>query len=354
MTALRLPAIVGCTMILREAVRQKARELGFDLIGITGPGPSGHSALYRQWLARGYHAGMGYLARPDAVERRADPRILMPEVRSIVVVGLNYYPGEFRALTVGAGLVSRYAWGADYHDVMMEKLEGLASAVQGMVGRAVAHRAYVDFGALMERELANRAGLGWFGKNAMLIHPRTGSYLFLGELLLDVALTLDRDVPADRCGTCTACLDACPTGALVEPGVIDARRCISYLTIEHRGIIPEALRPRIGDWVFGCDVCQEVCPWNQRFAHIADASILRPSHSVLDLAEVLSLDDAAFRDRFRDTPLWRTKRSGLLRNAAIVLGNQHAAFAVPALRRASRDADPLIREHAVWALSQIG
>lgn len=340
-------------MTLGPEVTQAARELGFDLVGITDPRPSDHMPRYHEWLAQGFHAGMGYMARPDTVEKRADPLVLMPEVRSILVVGLNYYPGQDRPADVGDGRVSRYAWGADYHEVMMGKLEALAGAVASLSGGAVSHRAYVDFGPLLERELARRAGMGWFGKNTNLIHPKLGSYFFIGELLLDVMLVPDANVIEGRCGSCTACLDACPTGALVAPGVLDARRCVSYLTIEHRGVIPEPLRPQIGDWVFGCDICQEVCPWNRRFAQRADASIFHPTRSMLDLAEILALDEDEFRKHFRNTPLWRAKRSGLLRNAAVVLGNQRAVRAVPALERACRDADPVVREHAAWALDRI-
>jgi epoxyqueuosine reductase len=235
---------------------------------------------------------------------------------------------------------------------MMEKLGQLAERIAYLVGNPVTHRAYVDFGPLMERELAHRAGLGWFGKNTNLIHPASGSYFFLGELLLDLALEPDVRPQIDHCGTCTACLDACPTGALVAPHVLDARRCISYLTIEHRDAIPEEIRPLMGDWVFGCDICQEVCPWNKRFARLTEPSPFNPERPMLDLIELLALDDDAFRARFQDTPLWRPRRIGLLRNAAVVLGNLNLPVAVPALERACSDENPLVAEHAAWALDQ--
>ncbi len=339
---------------LTAEVKKHALRVGFDLVGITKPHPSAHAVRYRDWLAKGYHADMGYMARPDAVEKRTDPRVVMPEARSIVVVGLNYYPGDFPPLRAGHGRVSRYAWGGDYHDVIMGRLRQLADRIERLVGEPVAHRAYVDFGPLLERELAQRAGLGWFGKNTSLIHPTLGSYVFLGELLL--ALELEADAPLDesRCGSCSACLDACPTGALVGPGVLDARRCISYLTIEHRSTIPEALRPLIGDWVFGCDICQEVCPWNKRFARRAEALVVEPRRQTLDLIELLALDEHAFRARFRETPLWRPRRAGLLRNAAVVLGNLGSSAALPILKRLSGDEDRLIAEHAAWAWRRIG
>lgn len=338
---------------LEEGLKREARRVGFSIAGITRPRASAQMARYRDWLRQGYHGGMGYMARPDAVERRADPRSVMPEVRSIVVVAMNYYPGEFPPTSPRQGRISRYAWGADYHDVMMERLEQLAAWIGEHVGRSVAHRLYVDFGPLLERELAQRAGLGWIGKNTNLIHPMLGSYVFLGELLVDVPLEPDAAFQDSRCGSCTACIDACPTGALVSPGVVDARRCISYLTIEHRGPIPEELRPLLGDWVFGCDVCQEVCPWNKRFARPAPASPLEPVRPRLDLIELLTLDECAFRARFRETPLWRPRRAGLLRNAAVVLGNQGSSAAVPALARACQDESSLIAEHAGWALDQL-
>jgi epoxyqueuosine reductase len=338
---------------LTREVKREAGRLGFGLVGIADPSPSAHARRYRDWLARDYHADMGYLARPDAIQKRADPRILMPSVRSIVVVGMNYYPGSFPPTTEREGRVSRYAWGSDYHHVMMEKLERLAGWVTDQVDRPVAHRSYVDFGPLMERELAQRAGLGWLGKNTNLIHAALGSYVFLGELLLDIELEPDRPFAGDRCGSCTACLDACPTGALVAPRTLDARRCISYLTIEHRDAIPEALRPPMGDWVFGCDICQEVCPWNKRFARPARSAVLDPARPTLDLIELLMLDESRFQARFRNTPLWRPRRAGLLRNAAVVLGNLGAPAAIPALEQARDSDNPLLVEHAAWALEQI-
>ena len=338
---------------LTEAVKEKARRLGFDLAGIVHPGPSDHLSRYKAWLAKGYHAEMGYLSRPDALKKRADPRVLMRGIRSVVVVGLNYYPGDHDEHEESQGKVARYAWGVDYHDVLLDGLGRMAAWLEDHLGRDVIYRPYVDFGPLMERALAQRAGLGWFGKNTNLIHPDIGSYFFLGELLLDVPLAADDPFRGGRCGTCTACLDACPTGALVAPGALDARRCISYLTIEHRGGIPEAMRPLFEDWVFGCDICQEVCPWNQRFASPADPSVFHPSRPVLDLIDVMGLDEDGFRARFRETPLWRAGRGGLLRNAAVTLGNLGAPAGVAALEAAADDQDPLVREHARWALRRI-
>jgi epoxyqueuosine reductase len=236
---------------------------------------------------------------------------------------------------------------------MLERLHQLAHWIDSRTSHPLTYRAYVDTGPLLERDLAQQAGLGWIGKNTNLIHPDHGSYFFLGELLLDLDLETDTPSVVDRCGTCTACLDACPAGALVAPRTLDARRCISYLTIEHRAAIPESLRPLLGDRVFGCDICQDVCPWNRRFARPTDEPAFSPLHATLDLVELLGLDEDAFRARFRETPLWRPRRAGLLRNAAVVLGNLSDSAAIPTLEAARADPHFLVAEHATWAIRQI-
>jgi epoxyqueuosine reductase len=316
---------VGQTGLTRR-IKEEARALGFDLVGVAPLAPSAYGDFYQRWLARGYAGEMAYLARPDAVAKRRDPRLLLPEARSVVVVALNYYQGPPPPAPDGVvrrGRVARYAWGHDYHDLMWARLDRLAAFVAAQVGRPVPHRRYVDTGPLLERELAARAGLGWIGKNTMLINPRLGSWLFLGELLL--ALDLDYDPPfaADRCGTCTRCLQACPTGCILPERALDATRCISYLTIELKSAeIPPSVRPRVGHWVFGCDVCQQVCPWNRFALPTAEPAFHpRPGLPAPDLDDLLALDDAAFRRRFRGSPLLRAKRSGLQRNAAVALSN---------------------------------
>ncbi len=338
---------------LADGIKAEAWRLGLNLAGITDPAVGVPTTFYTDWLAQGYHAEMDYLARPDAVAKRADPRRIMPEIRSILVVGMDYYPADCPPAEGLVGRVSRYAWGADYHELMLERLEQLASWIDRQMARPLTYRAYVDTGPLLERALAHQAGLGWIGKNTNLVHPDHGSYFFLGELLLDLDLEPDTPWSEDRCGSCTACLDACPTGALVAPHTLDARRCISYLTVEHRGAIPEALRPLLADRVFGCDICQEVCPWNRRFARPTDEPGLQPLHPTLDLLELLELDEDAFRARFRETPLWRARRAGLLRNAAVVLGNLGNPAAIPSLEVARSDPNPLVAEHAAWAMEQI-
>ena len=319
---------------LEGRLKAAAYGLGFDLCGIAAFGPADTAAQFDAWLAAGYHGEMAYLARRREVTG----------VTHAIVVALDYGGKE------PDGPVARYARGRDYHDVMLERLAELHRWLEAEVGRPVSGKAYVDTGPILERDLARRAGLGWFGKNTMLIHPRLGSFFFLGAILVDLELTADAPFESERCGTCTRCLDACPTQALVAPGVMDARRCISYLTIELKGAIPETLRSGLGDHVYGCDVCQDVCPWNVRFARPLDEPALAP-RTEIDAVEMLALDDAGFRERYRGTAITRAKRRGLARNAAVVLGNRGDASALPVLERAaSEDPDPVVREHAAWAI----
>ena len=348
---------------LAEAVREEARALGFTLVGIARPDPSGHLPFYRAWLAAGRHGEMGYLARPDAVSRRSDPRGSLAEVRSVVVVGLDYFADAANppADDPARGVIARYARGRDYHRVLKGKLLALAKRIEKHTPASARARAYVDTGPILERELAQRAGLGWFGKSTMLIHPRRGSWFVLGALLVDVELDPDAPFAADHCGSCARCLDACPTGALLgrdDDGapVIDSTRCISYLTIELRGAIPRALRPAIGNRIFGCDICQEVCPFNgPKFVQLTREADFRPRPltEAPPLLELIGMDEAAW-DRFtRGSALRRAGRAGLLRNVAVALGNWGAEAAVPALARALEDVEPLVRGHAAWALGRI-
>ena len=352
-------------MSLTQRICDRARDLGFDLAGVVPAHPVPHLDAYHSWLAQGYHGEMGYMARPDRVERRADPTRLIPGVRSIVCVGLNYYPGAWPAglrRDPSLGLVSNYAWGLDYHALMMPRLEELAAFVRSEVGtgdgagRGVATRAYVDTGPVLERAYAAEAGLGFIGKNTCLIHPRMGSWLFLGEILLDLELDSTSEKTGVGCGTCTRCLDACPTGALVAPYVLDARRCISYLTIELKGPIPHELRPLMGNWIYGCDVCQEVCPW-QRFARPTGERFFQtagPGRAAPVLLDLIGMDEETFRQRYGGSPIFRGGRGRLLRNAAVALGNWGNEQAVPALVSALSDVESLVRAHAAWALGRIG
>jgi len=349
-----------------QQIAAHAHRLGFDLVGIVPVAPPATFHHFLAWLAHNYQGEMSYLSRPDALAKRKDPTLNLPDARTIVVVGANYYTGSLPTLVReerSLGIVASYAWGDDYHDVLRPRLDELAALIQVETGKAMTYRATVDTGPLLERDLAVRAGLGFVGKNTNLIHPRMGSWFFLGALLttspLPQAVSYGElgSTPAQgTCGDCTRCLDACPTGAIVEPYVLDARRCISYLTIEQQGPIPRELRPMIGNRIFGCDICQEVCPWNRRFSRPTSEPAFQPRPGAVAprLLDLMTLDDEGFRQQFRKSPISRAKRRGLLRNVAVALGNWGDAAAVPVLTRALQDADPLIRGHAAWALGRIG
>jgi len=337
---------------LTAHLKATARALGFTLAGACpAVEPTGASRL-AEWLQRGYAGQMDYIAaRQTAYEH---PRHVLDGVRSVLVLGLPYGTVEPQPVQPGQGRISRYAWGeGDYHDVIHDRLKRLIAWLTKRVPAAQA-RGVVDTAPLLEREFAQLSGLGWIGKHTLLINKPAGSYFFLAALLTDQELAYDEPFTADHCGTCRACLDACPTQAFPQPYVLDATRCISYLTIELRDSIPELLRPGIGDWLFGCDVCQEVCPWNHREPDSADP-VFQPAaaSNPVDLIGLFSLDDEAFRRRFRHTPLWRAKRRGILRNAAIVLGNQRAVAARAALAHGLSDAEPIVREACQWALDRI-
>ena len=333
-----------------ERVRGLARQAGFDVAGLARveavPAEAGRLL---EWLAAGKHGDMGYLARDPA--RRSDPARVLPGARTVLSVGLNYWPGELETPPERAGRVAKYALGRDYHKVFETRLKrlerDLSRAFSGMRSRRA-----VDHGPVLEKLWAERAGLGWRGKHTNLVSREYGSWLLLGELILDRTFLPDAAEP-DHCGTCTRCITACPTGAITAPYQLDARLCISYLTIEHRGPIPEPLRPLLGDRVFGCDYCLDVCPWN-RFARTAREADFRPRPGSLapDLMELLALTEETFLERFAGTPVMRAKREGLARNAAVALGNIGGPECVPALNAALDDPSPVVREHAAWALSR--
>jgi epoxyqueuosine reductase len=338
---------------LSQQIKARAYLLGFDLVGITTAAPLAHVGHYHAWVAQGFAGEMGYMTRH--VDKRLAPSGVLSGVQSLIVLGLNYHTTPAPAQTShGRGWISQYAWGEDYHTVLGDKLAALVAYIRDIEGPAVQTRWYVDTGPILERELAWRAGLGWPGKHTNLINRGLGSWLFLGVILLDCELTYDEPA-TPHCGTCTRCLIACPTGALVAPGVLDARRCISYLTIELRGPIPRHLRPLMGTHIFGCDICQAVCPWNRRAPESPAAAFFpRAGYAAPELLPLLGLSDEEFRLRFRGSPIKRTKRRGLLRNVAVALGNLQDVRAIPALTNALRDAEPLIRGHAAWALGRIG
>lgn len=343
-----------------DRLKQRAIELGFNLVGLTHAQPSPRLNDYLRWIEAGYQGGMGYMARPDRVTRRRDLNIILDGAASLVMVGLDYHalniPPEILN-DPARGRFAAYAWGADYHEVLTPRLEALADWLRAESGIAFTHRAYVDTGAVLERSHAQQAGMGFIGKNTMLIHPRRGSTFFLGELITTLEFdTYDSPLPQETmCGRCTRCLSACPTDAFPRPHVLDASRCISYLTIEHKGSIPLELRARMGNWVYGCDVCQEVCPW-QRFALPASENSFYPA--ALDtvappLLDLLMMDQTQFSARYGHTAAARIKRERLVRNACVAAGNWGSARALPALNALLTDPSPLIRAHAAWAVYNI-
>ena len=345
-----------------ERIRHRAREMGFGAVGVAPVRPSDYGDAYEHWIGEGMHGEMAYLARQDAVARRRDPAVLVPGARSAVVVALEYFNADGEpdaAADPSRGIVARYARNDDYHELMKGRLIALQDWINAEL-LPVQGRAYVDTGAVLERELAQRAGLGWYGRNTMLIQPRRGSYWFLGVILLDVELAYDAPFRQEHCGTCSACVTACPTGALLgrdESGAprMDARRCISYLTIELRGPIPRDLRPLIGNRIYGCDICQEVCPWNSFATPASEESFLaREGLDGPKLIEWMTMTQEEFSARFKGSPIKRAKRRGLLRNVAVALGNWGSPEAVPALAVALNDEEPLVRGHAAWALGRIG
>jgi len=344
--------MVGQATDLKARLKDHARNLGFDLVGVARAGPTPSADRYAEWVQAGRAATMAYLTRPDAVEKRRDVRNLWPEARSVIVVAANYYAGEHPPPDDRPrGRVARYAWGEDYHEVIADRLRALLAFLNREAGRPVRGKVYVDTGPVLERAWAVQAGLGWIGKNSMLIHPRLGSYLFLGVLLVDLELEPDPPFPFDHCGTCTRCIEACPTGCIRPDRTLEAERCLSYLTIERREGIPEDLRPAVGDWLFGCDICQEVCPWNRRFARPTPEPAFQPREGIarMLLEEILQMDEAAFRSRFRRSPIRRAKWRGLVRNALVVAGNLRARALAPWIGSWREHEDPMLREHAEWA-----
>ncbi len=367
-----------------ETLKRLTLEEGLDGVGICRAEPSGHVAFLKRWLDDGRHGEMAWLARADALARRADVRKVMRDVRSVLVATQSYFQEDDAGVPEdpARGVIARYARGRDYHRVMKKALLRVHRRFEEAEGAPVLGYAYVDTGPLLERELAHRSGLGWFGQNTMLIHPRRGSFFFLGVLLLAVEVEeVDDTTIRDHCGSCRACLDACPTSALLGRDasgapVMDAVRCISYLTIEHRGPIPEELRPAIANRVFGCDICQEACPFNERFAeggaegeYAARGPGDRPRgvapeprsegahHPGTDgppLLSLMEMDVDAWEAFSRGSPIRRAGRDGLLRNVAVALGNWGSGEAVPALARALEREGPLVRMHAAWALGRIG
>ena len=342
---------------VRRILEERAQEAGFDLVGVTSAEPlrEGGERL-REWQEAGMAADMSYMQRP--VELISNPRKLQKSARSVVSLGVSYYPGDHPENTVGGGRVARYAWGKDYHVVIKERLFRLREELERELGVKIKARGFTDAVPLLERSAAQHAGLGFFGRNSCIINGEVGSYFFIADLILDLQLEPD-DHGSGTCGRCTRCMDRCPTGAITAPGVVDARLCISYLTIENRGGIPRELRPLVGDWAFGCDICQEVCPYNKTKATQSrwpEFSEEAGAGAYLEIVEVLDIrTDEEFERRFSGTPLTRPGRAGLLRNCCVAAGNLKLEKAVPALIRClQEDSSALVRGHAAWALGEIG
>jgi len=344
----------------RELVIRAARECGFELAGVAPAGPVAEFDHYERWLEQGMAAGMSYLAGRRG-ELRRDARNLLPSARSVICVGKLYNTAEPYSTELedpARGWISRYAWGRDYHEVMREGLERLAGRLGELVGCGFDYRVCVDTAPLLERSYARLAGLGWIAKNTCLINERLGSWIFLGELLTSLEIEPDRP-PPDRCGSCTRCIDACPTQAIVPLSsasgprwAVDSRRCISYFTIEHRGALPVEARAGVGRHVFGCDICQDVCPWNRRAPAGSD-----PAFAAREVAppleELAALSEAEFRERFRPTPVWRARYRGFLRNVAVAMGNSGLEQFREPLERLAAGEDPVVAEHAAWALKRL-
>jgi epoxyqueuosine reductase len=339
-------------------LQAEAARLGFGLFGITRPIQPAHWKEYTAWLKAGRHATMTYLSSERGIQMRAQPEQILENCRSVIVLGLPYHPDipglpqENKHLT---GRIASYAWGEDYHQVILALLGEMATRITQQFPNSN-YRIYTDTGPILERDLAQIAGLGWIGKNTCLIAPGVGSFFFLAEIFTTLDLPATSPFTEDRCGTCQRCIQACPTNCILPDRTLDARRCISYLTIENKGAILTELRPHMSNWIFGCDICQMVCPWNQRFAH-ADyipAFSPRPGIAQPDLLEEILLTPLEFNRKFNNSPVLRARRSGYLRNVAVALGNSGDRRAIPILQTAlAKETDSMIHEHIQWALDQL-
>ncbi len=341
---------------LTEQIKDRAQKLGFELVGIIPAEPSEMIDLYEQWLKNGYAGEMAYLERHLPLKRH--PRNILPEAKSIIALAINYYtldPPKELVNDPSRGQISRYAWGADYHDIIRGKLDQLAKFIQKTTEEEVKTRVYVDTAPVLEREYAQNAGIGWIAKNTNVINWRTGSWFFLAGILVSIKLDADPLQLRGSCGTCTRCIEACPTDAILAPNVLDSRLCISYLTIELKGSIPRELRPQMGALIFGCDICQEVCPWNSKATPTKERGFYpRMGNLAPKLLSLINMTQKEFSKRFKNSPIKRAKRRGFLRNIVVALGNWKHPSAAPALEKALNDDDPLVRAHAAWALGRIG
>jgi len=333
---------------LKQAIKEKVRQLGFVLAGVTSSEPPAHYNIFEEWLDQGKHGTMNYLAEERSHVRRADIKQILPECKSILVLAIPYSPLISHSSSFQ---IASYALGDDYHNIIPPRLKQLIQFIEDQVGHPIPNRYYTDTGPILEREIAQRAGLGWVGKNSMLINPQAGSTFFLAEILLGIEIEPDAPFPTDHCGTCTRCLTACPAQCILPNRTINAQRCISYLTIELKEEIPEGLRSQIGEWIFGCDICQQVCPWN-RFSLPADPAF-EPKIPLPVLTSDLTLSSVEFNQRYKKSPIKRAKRRGYLRNLSVAVGNKGNEKDIPFLEQAAQDEEPLIKSHAHWAIKKI-
>jgi epoxyqueuosine reductase len=347
-------------MTARDDIQAEAFSLGFSLFGVTNLAEPPHVSVFTNWLRQGRHASMEYLNSARSILCREDPSQIIPGAQSMILLGIPYSsPVIFRPSEQafpGAGRIAAYAWGKDYHLVIPPRLQFLADMIKKIIGIDLESKMYTDTGPILERDLAQRAGLGWIGKNTNLIAPGLGSFFLLAELIVGVDLPTDRPFEFDRCGACTRCMKACPTQCILPDRTIDANRCISYLTIENKGSISWELRPLIGNWVFGCDICQEVCPWNHRYSMSADSDFLpKGKFPYPVLKEEIRLSGLEFNQKFKDSPVKRAKRKGYLRNIAVAAGNLKDDSTIsPLIQVLQSEPDPLVRSHTAWALGQFG
>lgn len=343
-------------MNLTEQIKVQAQKLGFELVSVLPVEPSQTIDHYERWLKNGYAGEMGYLEKHLPLKR--DPRQILPEAQSIIALAINYYtldPPKSLAEDPSRGQISRYAWGTDYHTLIRSKLDRLATFIQRTAEEKVKTRVYVDTAPVLEREYAEHGGIGWIAKNTNVINWQEGSWFFLAGILVSIKLETDILPLRGSCGTCTRCIEACPTDAILAPNVLDSRLCISYLTIELKGSIPRELRPQMGNLIFGCDICQEVCPWNSKAVPTKERNFYpRKGNLAPALLSLINMTQEQFSKRFRNSPIKRAKRRGFLRNVAVALGNWKNRAAVPALKKTLNDDEPLVRGHAAWGLGQIG
>ena len=341
---------------LTQKIHTRSKELGFDLVGISPAKDSETIDLYRKWLDNGYAGKMEYLKRH--LPLKEDPRTLLKETKSVISLAMNYYtidPPTDLSEDPSRGQISRYAWGDDYHDVIRDKLQQLVEYIKTTTESELHSRVFVDSGPILEREYAQKSGLGWIGKNTNLINWQTGSWYFLAEILISLELEYNTEPVRGSCGTCTKCIDECPTDAILEPNVLDSRLCISYLTIELKDSIPKELRPQIGNLIFGCDICQEVCPWNSKAVPTSEPAFQpRKNNLTPKLLPLLEITQSDFSKKYKGSPIKRTKWKGFLRNVIVAVGNWGSPTAVPALKKALISDEPMIRGHAAWALGKIG